>query len=703
MTIHTSGVTAGQIREAIKQAAIRRRSKKDAGLAAMLGDISNPGFHMQTVSGKGVALDMASEAWRNRLPREEAERMEAFSIVADFGLRPNEEASIDEKLRGYGAYTGRIPERLEKRFTGERKIYKARARFDIELFEKQIRENPNVRFWMQRHNLDINDLLVPVLNPFENDRKRGHRVSPEVLNRAALVGVFNTAYPEEYGGLDFNQQQTDYAVRRAIKDGGGLSGNELSNKSIGAKPLALFGTQAQKDFFFPPMVHGDEGGRYLTTFQLTEEDSGTDAIGGMKTTAKLSPDGRHFIIDGDKIFSTNFYVAGHGHLAVMFIDEDTGAKLPTLIELQLPFRFKDTPDVTRQKIATLWEQGIEAPDNPQELFGIASSTQGYQEYNGAHVPVEYAPGVSSVLGGLDGIGRGDDFIFGGLYRGRNGFITFGAAVSELALNEALNEIIDRVRFKKPLCEMEYVKSQITDMAIKTEMLKAYSELSSAILDNNPGMNLIAETGIGKAMASELAYDVVQTANKLHGGKGLMKGQIIELMLRDAFIPLIVEGVNPALLQHGAAVSSGPAMIASQSFIGKLRILWNQIPSLERGDLDPWAAFGLQLSAKGLSIPTMIKGAIYNMGMRDRQLDLIAIALAEANIFARTASLLKLKDLKLNPDKNKKEIAALEAFLTISSGKKLKSPTYVGQLYIDDAKIRYQQRNREDKDLLRKYS
>ncbi len=185
MQVSTPSVTPAQLQAAVRQAAIRRRKDKDAGTTAMLGDVTKPGFFQQVISGKGVPLNMVSEAWNNRLSEEETKLMEAFLAVGDFGMRWNEQATVDEKLRGYGAHTGRVPRNLKARIEESRTVYRAREEDAKVQFEKLIKENSQVRYWMGEHKLGINDLLAPVLNPFEIDRGRGQRISPEDLNRTA--------------------------------------------------------------------------------------------------------------------------------------------------------------------------------------------------------------------------------------------------------------------------------------------------------------------------------------------------------------------------------------------------------------------------------------------------------------------------------------------------------------------------------------
>lgn len=701
MNMNIPSVTPAQFHAAVNKAAIRRRQDKDAGTTALLGDLSHPGVFQQLMTGsKRKLLEVVYDAWKNRISQEEVNSVNGLIDINKFGLRQTEEAVVDEPLVGYIGYgtKNRIPRNLNARTEEKRKIYIARKKHEEEQFEKKTKEDPYVRAWMKKLHLDINDLLMPVHNQHEIDRSGGQRIKAEILHRAADGGLFNTPFPEEYGGYNFNQQMTDLIIEFLPELGGGLAAAIKVQQSLGGKLLIAFATESQKAHFIPELLPHDKKERGLISFLLTEEASGSDAFGSMQSEARLSDDGKNFIVDvPSKKFITCFHVSKLGHLAVNIIDKVTGAKLPTVLEWKLPFRFDDTKEIMEQKIDALWNEGFEMPYNPQGLNGIIGSMQLYGEGHGYKgIPLQYVPGVLSILGGLDGIGRGDEYSTGGLYKGRGGFIRLSAANAALGFNLALDETVneDRIRFKKTLSANELVKTQIGDMAIKVEMLRAYAELTSTIIDNNKKMNFVPETAIGKAFATDTANSIIQTANFLFGGQGLMKGQLIEQAVRDHRVLLTVEGVNPLMYQLGAGASVGPAL-AAKTFSEKARIALSQF-------MLPMNEFKLGLRGAALSISTLIKGARYQMAMRERQNDLMDISHEEAMIFAILASKLKLKDLRMDTGRNKKEIAALNGFLQIANGEK-PNLVGIGQLYIDDAKIRYQHRKREDEELVRKYS
>ena len=705
-----------QIKAGIAEARLRRQSGDE--MKAMLGDSSlKPGVFARIVSGssKDLPFEQLSEAWRNRLQGDPKAWNDAYIELTKFGLRLAEE-HLDEQLRGFGVVDPEwTPRNLKAEFDYKRQVFRAREHYRLEQMEKN--PNPLVKEWMQDLGLDLHRLSKPISNPTRCDREGGF-LPTMFLALIADMGLLRFGMPTPHG-FGFNQQETDGVLDFLPEIGGGPGGNISSHKSIGFNPIKKAGTPEQKQFLSPLIANGDEFGRFMCCFGLTERCSGTNAIEQMKTNARLSEDGRHWIINTDdgsggpsgKIFHTNWWYSGLEHLALNILDDD-GTKLPSLLLMPLPFRLNDTPEQKEEKRKKLWEQGLESPQRPMELNAIKTSTQGFYEMYNVKAPVELAPGVPSVLGGPSGIGRGSEFIFGGLNEGRLGFARFCAATIQFVFNLALDEIVERERFPrfysnpefgKSLANLPAVQRDISEVAINMEIAKAVSELTSALVDNHHDMNIIAEAAFLKAMASELAWDAAVTSTRLFGGMGLMKGQFIEQALRDTFVPLIVEGVNPAMLQHGAGVSAGPALAMSQSIAGKAKILLNQIPfPFECGDFTFKEALKFTLSAKGLSCSTMAKGAWYEAigaRMKRQQLTLIDIAWKEITLYCQMAATLKLKDPNLSP----KTRAALEQYLQNSESGKDKYPTWIGKLYIRDAFNKAQETHKKDKELLRKYS
>lgn len=691
---------------------------------SMLGDMNKElSVYEHMISGSGLPLNRMSEAYRKRLgaDQEKSARNQAYINLLRFAYRPKIEECTDEWLRGYLRTSKRVPDKLAGEYKHRKEVAIAREKATLEAFKNP---DPLVKEWMEQLGLDLQNFHTPVLNRFQIDREG--RIPPEVFQVGLDAKLNAIGIPTEYGGLGFIQQEVNGVLDFLPEGGGAVGATWSAHKSIGIAPLKKKGTTAQKRVLIPMIANGDkEGKKFLCAFGLTERGAGTNAIKQQKTEARLSEDGKYWIINADdKIFHTNLHsVGGLLYLSANVIRKD-GKKLPSVFLVPLPFRLGDSKQETQNKIDKLWEQGFQLPDESMSFMGINGSNQATYGLVNFKLPVtmDFGTGeeIDTVLGGTEGIGKGPEAIFGGLNEGRDGFMRFCTATIGFALDIILEDIVQNERFpnlpfepipfeggelKGTVANMPNVQSIISEVAMNYEALKAMSELSSSMIDNYPEMNIIPEAAIGKAYASDLAWDSVEKLTRLAGGKGLMKGNLLELILRDLRITLLVEGVNPAMYQHGAGDAAKRALAMSKTFLGKLKIAKNQEPFmdpfLERGDLNVLEAASMHLKTKGLSIPTLLKGAIYGNKMMLKQDDLINTSKRAAVIYARAASMLKLKRTDL-PNKTR---AALERFVKNTSPNpftKVKYPTRIGELYIKDAASKVLERQKEDAKLLRKY-
>src|SRR5690242_874181 len=174
--------------------------------------------------------------------------------------------------------------------------------------------------FLGRFRLDLIDPHPPVRNAEEEARAKPfmdkldaflRRIDSEEIDRTgelpeALVqelremGAFGIKIPREYGGLGLSQMSYVRAMQLVTSKDGSLTALLSAHQSIGLpQPLKLFGTEEQKKKYFPRMAKGA-----ISAFALTEVDAGSDPA-NMHTSATLSPDGKHWIINGEKLWCTN--------------------------------------------------------------------------------------------------------------------------------------------------------------------------------------------------------------------------------------------------------------------------------------------------------------------------------------------------------------------------------------------------------------
>src|SRR4026209_1358988 len=248
-----------------------------------------------------------------------------------------------------------------------------------------------------------------------------------LVTKAGEQALLSTSFPEEYGGLgkDF---VTSTIVNEYLGAGHSFSVAIAAHTGIGTLPILYFGTPEQKQKYIPKLITGEWAGAY----GLTEPNSGSDALGA-KTTAKLSGDGKHYLLNGQKCWITN---GGFADVDTVFAKVD-GTQFTGFIV----------------------ERGTEGfTQGPEEhKMGIKGSSTVQLYFQDCKVPVE------NVLGE---IGRGHIIAFNILNIGRYKLCaaTVGAskAVTELSLKYAVN----REQVKQPISNFGAIKHKLAEMAIR---------------------------------------------------------------------------------------------------------------------------------------------------------------------------------------------------------------------------------------------
>ena len=427
---------------------------------------------------------------------------------------------------------------------------------------------------------------------------------------------------------------------------------------------------------------------------------------------------------------------------------------PTVFILELPFRITDSKDLmnAKRKILAkgllgeltseekeafrsaklteseirglrLNEKGAICISEPLDGNTIRGSMQAYIEFKDCELKNKNEDGIDIVLGGEEKIGGAAESIFNSLNAGRGGFGTFCAEASRGAFEIGIIEGVQRERFKAMggrLADLKKLKSYYSEMAVKVAVVNATAELTTALINKFPHMNIIGEAAAIKALGTEEAWDIAQTVCRIHGGMGTMKGQVSELLLRDLWIPMIVEGVNEALKQHMVLVGSKPAMNDRKTLAGKLRILAKRF-HFEKGPFNFWDALRLTGRTELLSARALITGARYGDKTMLEQDKLLALADKGIEIYTVVAVLLKLQQIAAHKKEERKENkpltleqmredaeeAALKQYIKNDKWFGLltmfnKYPHILADNYIDVAGIEVSRQRATDDDLVREY-
>jgi alkylation response protein AidB-like acyl-CoA dehydrogenase len=368
----------------------------------------------------------------------------------------------------------------------------------------------------------VQDFIDQDFAPLSDRLEQGeHDLNKDLLKKLGDLGILGAHMPEEFGGMELDIN-TNTIIFETLGQSGAFSTTFGAHTGIGMLPILYYGTEEQKSKYLPELITGEK----VACYCLTEPGSGSDALAA-KTRADLSPDGKHYILNGQKMWISN---AGFADVFIVFAKIHGTDFTGFIVDRDMP--------------------GLSLGAEEKKL-GIKGSSTRQVFFENLKVPVE------NLLGNQ---GEGHLIAFNVLNTGRYKIGPGVVGASKKLVSVSAKYANERKQFGKSISSFGAIQSKLADQTIKiyaaesavfrtsgliqdqVELLKEEGkESSTAKLEAAEEYAL--ESSILKIAATDILAHVVDEAVQIHGGIGYSEESAVARAYRDARISKIYEGTN----------------------------------------------------------------------------------------------------------------------------------------------------------------
>jgi alkylation response protein AidB-like acyl-CoA dehydrogenase len=344
--------------------------------------------------------------------------------------------------------------------------------------------------------------------PHAEEWDRNSQFPLECVQKMAKLGLLGLPFPEKYGGAGADTVAYALAVMEIGRADASVGITMAAHVSLGSAPFLMFGTEAQKEKYLPPLARGER----LWAFGLTEPQAGSDA-GATKTKAELRSN--EWAINGTKCFITNAGTPITGGVTITAVTGKGEDGKPEISNLIVP---QDTPGYTRAQ--------------PYRKMGWRASDTRELSFTDARVPAE------NMLGPR---GRGFHQFLDTLDGGRISVGALSVGLAQACYDAAAKYAKERMQFGSSIAKFQAVQFQLVDMAVEIELARTAVLKAAWLKDKDRDFRMAA--AMAKLFSGEVSRRSANAAVQIHGGYGFMEEYPVSRYWRDCKVNEIGEGTN----------------------------------------------------------------------------------------------------------------------------------------------------------------